>query len=285
MNNITINSTNLPIREFNGQRVVTLNDIDEVHNRRSGTAGRNFRENRNRFIEGVDYFRRNSSEVQNEYGITAPKGLILITESGYLMLVKSFTDDLAWKVQRELVNNYFRGKAPEQPEQLTLEGLEKKEYHYVPKTLNGEPVITLNDFEHFTGFNHKSVRHHVKRQCKLGEDYLILEGGELFRYKNENRDTNRLTRELIVLKASAVRKLLQYFGLSVEIPMIEEKKAAPVTKVTKTTSTDPNECVIALGVLGAIRENLKKAENTEAVEALNVAIKQTAWEMSKRCIR
>lgn len=27
----------------------------------------------------------------------------LMTETGYLMLVKSFTDDLAWKVQRELV--------------------------------------------------------------------------------------------------------------------------------------------------------------------------------------
>jgi hypothetical protein len=39
----------------------------------------------------------------------APKGL-LITESGYLMLVKSLQDDLAWKVQRELVNNYFRTK-------------------------------------------------------------------------------------------------------------------------------------------------------------------------------
>lgn len=34
--------------------------------------------------------------------------ITLITESGYLMLVKSFTDDLAWDVQRQLVNTYFR---------------------------------------------------------------------------------------------------------------------------------------------------------------------------------
>lgn len=33
-----------------------------------------------------------------------------MTESGYLMLAKSFTDDLAWQVQRELVNFYFRAK-------------------------------------------------------------------------------------------------------------------------------------------------------------------------------
>ena len=43
------------------------------------------------------------SEINNH-------GTTLITESGYLMLVKSFTDDLAWKVQRELVNTYFRVK-------------------------------------------------------------------------------------------------------------------------------------------------------------------------------
>lgn len=39
-----------------------------------------------------------------------PKGTTLITESGYLLLVKSFTDDLAWKVQRQLVSNYFQSK-------------------------------------------------------------------------------------------------------------------------------------------------------------------------------
>lgn len=38
------------------------------------------------------------------------RGITLITESGYLMLVKSLQNYLAWKVQRELVNNYFRIK-------------------------------------------------------------------------------------------------------------------------------------------------------------------------------
>lgn len=38
--------------------------------------------------------------------------MVVITESGYMMLVKSFTDDLAWEVQRMLVNTYFQ-KQPE----------------------------------------------------------------------------------------------------------------------------------------------------------------------------
>lgn len=107
----TINNTEILVKEFSGQRVVTFKEIDAVHGRPDGTAKRNFRSNRDHFIEGEDYFVRNSSEAQNEFGITAPNGLTLITESGYLMLVKSFTDDLAWKVQRELVKGYFRAKS------------------------------------------------------------------------------------------------------------------------------------------------------------------------------
>lgn len=54
----------------------------------------------------------NSQKSQiDSLGFKVPnRGLTLITESGYLMIVKSFNDDLAWKVQRELVNNYFRVK-------------------------------------------------------------------------------------------------------------------------------------------------------------------------------
>ena len=37
------------------------------------------------------------------------------------MLVKSLQDDLAWKVQRELVNNYFRVKESVQAKPLTTE--------------------------------------------------------------------------------------------------------------------------------------------------------------------
>ncbi|MCI8536772.1 MAG: hypothetical protein HFG68_14640 [Hungatella sp.] len=64
-------------------------------------------QNRRNFIEGEDFFQRNSLEAQNEFRILAPNGLILITESGYLMLVKSFSDDLAWDIQRQLVRKYF----------------------------------------------------------------------------------------------------------------------------------------------------------------------------------
>lgn len=39
-----------------------------------------------------------------------PESVTLLTKMGYLMLVKSFTDDLAWMVQRQLVKSYFEAQ-------------------------------------------------------------------------------------------------------------------------------------------------------------------------------
>lgn len=116
MNNqiVKINNTDLSVKEFNEQRVVTFKDIDMLHERVEGTAKRNFNEHKKHLIKDIDYFEVKQSDFQ-KYEIRTleipNRGLTLITESGYLMLVKSLQDDLAWKVQRELVNNYFRVKS------------------------------------------------------------------------------------------------------------------------------------------------------------------------------
>lgn len=103
---IKINDVALAPIEHHGVRVMTLAMMDAVHKRPDGTARRNFNENKARLIEGEDYFVRNSSEAR-ELGYVAPNGIALLTETGYSMLVKSFTDDLAWDVQRQLVKSYF----------------------------------------------------------------------------------------------------------------------------------------------------------------------------------
>lgn len=113
-NIIKINNTDLGIKEYQGQRVVTFKDIDAVHERVEGTAGRNFRENKDKLILGTDYFEVCADEIRRNkiMSISAKthQDMVLITESGYLMLVKSMQDDLAWKVQRQLVNSYFKVK-------------------------------------------------------------------------------------------------------------------------------------------------------------------------------
>lgn len=122
---VTIGSSSLQTKEYRNLRVVTFKDVDAVHERAEGTAKKRFNDNRERFVEGEDYFKVKCSEVRPFFGPTLPNGfnpkadVILLTESGYLMLVKSFTDDLAWKVQRQLVKSYFRAKEA-QPRPMNL---------------------------------------------------------------------------------------------------------------------------------------------------------------------
>ena len=109
--NLSINGQSLPVRNFNGQRVVTLKDVAEVHSVNSVVIRNNFKNNRRRFIEGVDFYSLRGKKARIKFDPTLPNNITQInvfTESGYLMLTKSLTDDLSWQVQRELVNNYFK---------------------------------------------------------------------------------------------------------------------------------------------------------------------------------
>jgi hypothetical protein len=122
MNTLTVIDREVQIKEWDAKRVVTFHDIDTVHQRPEGTARKRFNDNRQHFIEGEDYYEIQPSEIRT-LGIERPQGgmpaqLKLITESGYLMLVKSFTDDLAWQVQRVLVNSYFRVMAHTKPRRI-----------------------------------------------------------------------------------------------------------------------------------------------------------------------
>jgi hypothetical protein len=108
-NALTVNGQYLPVREFKGQRVVTIREVAKVHDQKPDVIRRNFTNNRKHFKEGIDYyFLRGSNLAQVNF--TRPKvtNLNVFTESGYLMLVKSLTDDLSWQIQRELVNRYFK---------------------------------------------------------------------------------------------------------------------------------------------------------------------------------
>jgi len=117
MNTVSICNRNIQIKEYNGHRVVTLKDVDTVHQRPTGTAKKNFQNNRKHLILNEDYFEITRKELREKFSPNSEslKGnprliTYLLTESGYLLLVKSFTDDLAWDVQRQLVNIYFTAR-------------------------------------------------------------------------------------------------------------------------------------------------------------------------------
>jgi phage antirepressor YoqD-like protein len=124
---IKIGNTSVPVLEINGQRMVTLAMIDEVHGRPEGTARRNFTEHRHRFIEGEDYILGLRDEIRtlvpDVISAMGSPNVILLSESGYLLLAKSLNDDLAWTVQRQLINAYF--KKPTLPDLNNSEVLQK----------------------------------------------------------------------------------------------------------------------------------------------------------------
>ncbi len=104
--------------QYRNQPVVTLRMIDELHERPEGTARKSFNRNKAQLVENEDYFNvpyEEWSEILVVHLKDDQKGghrnpMIFLTEAGYLMVVKPFGDDLAWKVQRALVRNYFAAR-------------------------------------------------------------------------------------------------------------------------------------------------------------------------------
>lgn len=110
MNELMVNNVSLPILEWNGERVISFKDVDRIHERVLGTTSRNFHRNIEHMILGKDYYKLSMNEIRSlniNSKYIYPKGLTVLTRSGYLMIVKSLKDDRAWEIQKQLVNAYF----------------------------------------------------------------------------------------------------------------------------------------------------------------------------------
>ena len=206
MNELTIGNVNVVIKEYQGQRVVTLKDIDTVHERPDGTARRNFNTNKQHFIEGIDYFKIQPNEIRT-VGITSPNGGTVVTESGYLMLVKSFTDDLSWNVQRELVNTYFRVKELSVPKSPSLP------YTYIEKTFHGRPVLTASDVSNIYGINLITLYNHIKSVLMPDRDYYLLTGDEIKEYNKENPQLPKCKKSLFIIYNTGLSRIISYYEL------------------------------------------------------------------------
>lgn len=220
---VTVNQKPVLVKEYKGQRVVTFKDVDTVHGRPEGTARKRFNDNKVHFIEGEDYYKITPSEFRTAIGNMDKRqqnDITLITESGYLMLVKSFTDSLAWKVQRELVNCYFRAKNQASCDQLTFDN-----YEYYDKTYRGEPVISLMDFARISGATKYAAYRGLMKIGRKNKDYYFLEHESLAEFKKENPKLHKSIRSFIVITQSGFEKLCRLYRIKIEKPQcfIESK--------------------------------------------------------------
>ncbi|MDH2015670.1 ORF6N domain-containing protein [Pseudomonas juntendi] len=236
MNLITIHNTQLPVVEYRGQRVVTLAMIDQVHERPDDTAGRNFREHRDRLIVGSDYYviaRSENSEIRG-LGFDVPnRGLIVLTEQGYLMLVKSLTDDLAWTVQRQLVSNYFRPQAFPVPrtraeamrlaadleEQNELLALENRQQAKKIEALENlfMPGETVPQFaKRLNGVNSQQVMAYLIHIKWIFNSERDPDSSPKYRVYAEARDKHWLTEKPTTIRGEGIPSFIKYTPVMLE---------------------------------------------------------------------
>jgi hypothetical protein len=280
MNAIAIGNTNVAIKEYKGQRVVTFKDIDTVHGRPDGTARRNFNRNKEHFIEGEDFYKIQPNEIRT-VGIKSNNGGLVLTESGYLMLAKSFTDKVAWDVQRTLVKAYFRVKQEHTPEYEQLK-LEDKPYEYVDKFYKGMPVLTCKDIEHFSGIHRSTIAGVLRSHCENGKDYILLSGEDMRVFKKENANYPVNVPNLYIVLKGGFDKVAKHFNIKCEsVPkvMIEEKVSKSNAKSKLPTD---EECITALNVLKHVKmcASLAKCRST-TLQAIDVAISFCAVELGE----
>ena len=267
---IVINKHALQVKQYNGQMVVTFKDIDLCHGRPEGTAKRNFNQNIKYFIEGTDYFKITPDEFRTAFGENSmdkrqSNDVIVITESGYYMIVKSFTDELSWAVQRELVNSYFKYKA--EPAAL----VPAKPYEYFDKTWKGEPVLTARDVQHMTGICRTTVVHWLRHNRTNHVDYFFLTGGDLLQFKAENPRIAKSTNSLCVVTKSGFAALCKAYGIKADEPKCFEVPPTPAPLALKTFEkevADIKEKMVAIGVLlDSLCDFKKRSANAPAAQA------------------
>ena len=240
MDNITVNNCTVEIRQYNGQKVLTFKDIDLAHGRPEGTARRNFNANKEHFIEGEDFFKIQPNEIRT-VGIASPNGGIVVTESGYLMIVKSFTDNLSWDVQRFLVNSYFRAK--EEKPKYAQQKVFNDGYEYFDKTFRGETVYTLADVEHFSNISYSNIKYYVRAHFERNKDYIVVQRGELHEYKKENPKTPRARNAVCLLTPEAFNEMCELYGTKPGISQSEKpetKQEVTQQAIQTTTAAQPD---------------------------------------------
>ena len=181
----TINNTDISVKEYQGQRVVTFKDIDAVHGRPDGTARKRFNDNRERFVDGEDYFKICASEFRthwNDIPAKATEDVTLITESGYLMLVKSFTDAEQLLAQAQIM--------VEQERRLTALESGQKQIHSAMQTAFSElaaPSVDRNSWQ-------DAMRNKIRQLCMEYELNFQTFTGQLYKELEESAHCNIDTR-------------------------------------------------------------------------------------------
>lgn len=107
---INIDARRLPVIEWEGKRVMTLAMIDKLHGK-MGSARNALARHKNRFNLNTDAYLLKGKKALN----ALPEGTVdrkarhlwLVTETGYLLLIKMMRGERAWDVHQSIIAAYF----------------------------------------------------------------------------------------------------------------------------------------------------------------------------------
>ena len=92
----------------------------------------------------------------------------------------------------------------------------------------GQPVMTLADFAKLADLNRCAVRYHLTtKKFSEGLDYLLLDGEELQKFKDENDYYTKLSSRLFILTARGVEKLCKIYNLNFKKKVDTPKEIKP----------------------------------------------------------
>lgn len=149
---------------------------------------------KNMFIEST--YKNNRGKEYKEYQLT---------RDGFSLLVMGFTGKkaLAWKLKYiEAFNKMekaLRGAVP------ALKGVESSPQ---AKIYNEQKVVTLRDCEQVWGIDHAILCGYLKeKQFIPNNDYYILAGMELEKFKEDNPDVSKFTSSITIITQKGLKKL------------------------------------------------------------------------------
>ena len=182
---VFINDTSIVAKEYSEERVITAWDIAKLHKREIREINQNFKYIKDRLKFGEDYYvvtrdYAESNQMIQEFLPNNVKEIILFTETGYLMLVRTLNDDLSWEIQKSLIKTYFTLK---KMKTLTVEDMIIMQANEVKAVKNKVEVLEnrINNQIRIDHAEQLKVNKSVSRRVYLRAECCMIPVTRLFR--------------------------------------------------------------------------------------------------------
>ena len=269
---------NFSIIEYQGQRVLTAEQLAQAYECAAQQIKQNFNNNKKRFEEGKHYFklegyelkefRKSCSEnidpqklqvkdidsqnlqVENIDPQISPmtRTLYLWTKRGASRHCKMLGTDKAWEMFDILEENYFNPKP----------AVTAAPYVLIPKFFRSKQVITIKDAAAILNTTTSFIDEIINKpsaNIHEGKDYYRLKGDKRAEFKNENPSIPKVVHHIIAILKSGFEKICEY--MKVYAPPIFQIENLETELGLETTP--PLEEIKPKSELEQIREELLKA--------------------------